>query len=73
MDAQSNIDNITLIVTCKLVKNNDQKLADVHNQAFENWQLKYRSEFSFANYQVIQICKKQNINYISVVKLKKGH
>lgn len=73
MDAQKYINDITLIAINKLIKENNQKLAKVHNQFCESWRVKYRSKFSFPKYQLIHIGRKRNINYTVGVKLKKGH
>lgn len=72
MDAQQYIDNITLIATGKLVKKNNQKLARIYNQVCKNWRVKYRSEFNFPKYQLIHISKKQNIDYIADIRLRRG-
>ena len=73
VDAQGYINDITLIVTSKSVKTNNQKLARVHNQVCESWRVKHRSEFSLSKYQLIHISRKRNIDYTEGVRLRRGH
>lgn len=47
VEVQGFIDNITLLVTSKSTKGNNQKLAKVHNSLCKGWRAKHRSEFSF--------------------------
>lgn len=55
------------------MKENIQKLANVHNQVCESWRAKYGSKFSLSKYQFIHISRKRNINYTAGVRLRGGH
>ncbi len=73
VEAQGYIDDITFIAKSKSVKDNNQKLAKVHNPVGESWRMKHGSEFSLPKYQLIYISRKQNIDYTEGVRLRGGH
>lgn len=73
VEAQGFIDNITLIVTGKSTRGNNQKLAKVHNSVCKDWSAKHGSEFSIPKYQLIYISRKRDVNYTAGVRLRGGH
>lgn len=70
INIQDYLNNIILITIGRLVKSNCQKLAKIDNKICKNQKVKYRLNFSLVKDQLIHIIKKQNIDYISEVKLK---
>ena len=73
VEAQGFIDDITLIVTGKSTKGNNQKLAKVHNSVCKDWRAKHGSEFSIPKYQLIHMSRKRDIDYTAGVRLREGH
>ena len=73
VEAQGFIDDITLIVTGKSTRGNNQKPANVHNSTCEDWRIKHGSEFSISKYQLIHISRKRDLNYTAGVRLTRGH
>ncbi len=71
--AQGFIDDITLIVTGKSTRGNNQKLANAHDSICEGWRIKRRSEFSISKYQLIHISRKRDLDYAAGVRLKGGY
>ena len=57
-EAQGFIDDITLIVTGKSIRDNNQKLAKIHTSICKDWKAKHGSEFSIPKYQLIHISEK---------------
>ncbi len=66
------IDDFTPIAKGQSVKINGRKLVKVHYQVCKNWIVKHGSEFGFAQYQLIQITRKENVDYTAWVKLRGG-
>ena len=68
--AQGFIDDITLIVTGKSIRGNNQKLANAHNSVCESWRIKHGSKFSIPKYQLI---RKRDVDYRAGVRLRGGY
>ena len=71
--AQGFIDDITLIVTGKSTRGNNQKLANAHNSVCKSWRIKHGSEFSIPKYQLIHISRKRDVDYTAGVRLRGGY